>query len=545
MMKITILDGYIDEPSRLGVPPFISPYARYIFGAVKAAGHEPEYLTIDHYRQGIRPTGDLLFIISGALVPGKYLRTMPISSKELASILIESQLDNHVWYSSKPEMTPIGATHLWDCDADAYVFDMLTNGSPDKRRRTSQEWVEWPVLGADMMKHHHDGVVKPHQNFPGSIIAELDMSYGCAHYITGGCSFCTEPLFGKPVFREEQSIISEIKALLKAGCVNFRLGGQSCIISYKAEGIGDTDRPKPNVMALKQLFNGISKLPGIKVLHTDNADPSIIASYPDEAENILQTIANTCTSGNLLSLGIETADQEVADINNLNSRADEVMAAIKIINKAGRERGPTGLPILLPGLNFLVGLEGETKQTFEHNIQFLKDVLSQDLLLRRINIRQVAPARRTFQPTRLKKEFINFKKFVREEIDTQMLEKIIPAGTLLKELFTEVKIGKIMFARQIGTYPILVGIPQNLELGIFLDAKVTSHGSRSLTALEYPLDINNCSLAALEELPGIGKKRAARLFRARPIKSEDELKNALDDTSLASQIMQYLNLLNQ
>ena len=531
-MKITILDGYIDEPSRLGVPPFISPYARYMFGAVKAAGHEPEYMTIDHYRQGQRPGGQILFMISGALVPGKYLRTMPMSEKELASILAESRVDNYVWYSSKPQQTPPGAAHLWDCDADAYVFDMLTNGSPNKRRRTSQEWSEWPVLGADM--------VKDHQDYPQSIIAELDMSYGCPHFITGGCSFCTEPLFGMPVFRDWKSIIAEMKALLKAGCVNFRLGGQSCILSYKAIGVGDTDRPRPNVQALNKLFNGISKLSGIQVLHTDNADPAIIASYPDEAERILKIIASTCTSGNLLSMGMESADPTVIETNNLNSEPTDIVAAIKLINRVGSERGPTGLPILLPGLNFLAGLQGETKETFELNSQFLKEVLDSGLLLRRINIRQVAPTRQEYAPTRMKKQFIAFKSYVREEIDTPMLKKIAPASTLLKDLYTEVKIGKIMFARQMGTYPILVGLPQNLEPGIFLNAKVTDHGSRSLTALEYPLDINNCQLSALEELPGIGKKRAARIFRSRPINSETELKNALDDPNLAAGIMDYV-----
>ena len=534
MMKISILDGYIDEPSRLGVPPFISPYARYIFGAVIAAGHEPEYMTIDHYRQGQRSAGDILFMISGALVPGKYLRTMPMSFKELSGIIAESQVENFVWYSSKPQQTPPGATHIWDCDADAYIFDMLVNSHPDKRRRTPQEWSEWPVLGVDMIKHHHD--------YPEPIIAELDMSYGCVHYITGGCSFCTEPLFGKPVFRNEESIIAEIKALLKAGCVNFRLGGQSCIISYKAEGIGETDRPKPNVVAFEQLFKGISKLPGIRVLHTDNADPAIIASYPAEAEKILRMIADTCTSGNLLSLGMESADPAVVENNNLNSQPEEVLAAIKLINKVGKEPGPTGLPILLPGLNFLAGLQGETRDTFQLNGQFLKNIIDSNLLLRRINIRQVAPTRKEYPATKQKKQFIAFKKFVREEIDTPMLKKITPAGTLLKNLYTELKIGKIMFARQIGTYPILVGLPQNLESGIFLDVKVTTHGSRSLTALEYPLDINNCQLSALEELPGIGRKRATRLFHSRPIKSKDELKTALDEPALANQIMPYLDL---
>ena len=129
---------------------------------------------------------------------------------------------------------------------------------------------------------------------------------------------------------------------------------------------------------------------------------------------------------------------------------------------------------------------------------------------------------------------------MREEIDTPILKKSAPSGTLLKGLYPEVKIGKIMFARQIGAYPILVGLPQNLESGIFLNAKVTAHGSRSLTALQYPLDINNCQLSALEELPGIGKKRAARLFHSRPINSETELKNALDDPDLSSKIMNYV-----
>jgi len=529
-MKVTILDGYIDEPSRLGVPPFISPYARYLFGAVKSAGHEPEYLTIDHYRRGRRPSGGVLFIVSGVLVPGKYLRTMPMSGREMEHIIKESRADVFTWHSSKPNSTPSMGDHVWGCDPDAYLFDLLTSGR-GKRRRTQDEWAEWAVLGAEMVKQHHD--------YPAPIIAEIDLSYGCPHYLTGGCSFCTEPLYGEPVFRGQDSIISEIKALLNQGCVNFRLGGASCTFSYKAEGIIDNN-PRPNVGALGTLFKGLSKLKGIEVLHTDNADSSVIASYPEESGDILKMITGTCSSGNLLSLGIEAADPEVAEANNLNSTPEQVMAAIRMINKVGRERGPTGLPRLLPGLNFLAGLEGETKQTFELNRQFLKQVVSQELLLRRINIRQVNPTRRDFAKTRLKKEFISFKEFVREEIDTQMLEKVIPKCTVMTSVYTEVKIGNVMFGRQIGTYPILVGLPGIEETGKFMDVKITGHGSRSLTALEYPLNINKCSLSALETLPGVGRKRAARIFRARPINDIHDLKKALDDEKLAQGIIPFL-----
>ena len=128
-MRVTILDGYIDEPSRLGVPPFISPYPRYAAGAIIATGHEPECLTIDHWRSGRRPTGELLFIINGAQVPGKYLRTMPMSGKELASVLEHQGVETHVWHSAEPpEIRPtLNGRHWWGCDPDALLFDLLTN----------------------------------------------------------------------------------------------------------------------------------------------------------------------------------------------------------------------------------------------------------------------------------------------------------------------------------------------------------------------------------------------------------------------------------
>ena len=52
MSKVLIVDGYVDEPTCLGVPPYISPYPRYIYGAIKAADAATSihYLTIDQIR---------------------------------------------------------------------------------------------------------------------------------------------------------------------------------------------------------------------------------------------------------------------------------------------------------------------------------------------------------------------------------------------------------------------------------------------------------------------------------------------------------------
>ena len=40
--RVFILDGYLDEPSCLGVPPYISPHVSYTFGALRAAGLDGE-----------------------------------------------------------------------------------------------------------------------------------------------------------------------------------------------------------------------------------------------------------------------------------------------------------------------------------------------------------------------------------------------------------------------------------------------------------------------------------------------------------------------
>ena len=84
-MKVAILDGYVDEPSCLGVPPYVAPYPRYIYGMLKSLKISAKYITIDSYRQD--PTKlenfDLVIVIAGIAVPGKYLGGKPLSLKEL------------------------------------------------------------------------------------------------------------------------------------------------------------------------------------------------------------------------------------------------------------------------------------------------------------------------------------------------------------------------------------------------------------------------------------------------------------------------------
>ena len=103
---------------------------------------------------------------------------------------------------------------------------------------------------------------------------------------------------------------------------------------------------------------------------------------------------------------------------------------------------------------------------------------------------------------------------------------------VLKDVFMEIHDGNVTFGRQIGSYPLLVGIPYRLECGKRCDVMITDWGFRSITGIEYPFRINTETMAAISSLPGIGKKRAANVVRYRPYSSYDDLSRAIDDKNV-------------
>jgi radical SAM superfamily enzyme with C-terminal helix-hairpin-helix motif len=153
-------------------------------------------------------------------------------------------------------------------------------------------------------------------------------------------------------------------------------------------------------------------------------------------------------------------------------------------------RGGNGCHSLLAGINILLGLKGETPETLEKNFNSLKRMLDDGLLVRRINIRQVVPypGTKLFEectPQDLKKNRHLYKDWVnkvRHEIDLPMLKRLFPAGTVLKDLYCETHEGNVSFLRQLGSYPIVVGVRKRLALKEKFNVRVTGHMLRSLEA---------------------------------------------------------------
>ena len=519
-----ILDGYVDEPACLGVPPYISPYIRTVAGALADHGYTARYLTIDQLRKDPLRTADLnaadlLIMIAGVTVPGKYLGGTPATLTEIR------QIGHMVRAQQKVIGGPIGFGYAGEGGQKAVrqeigAFDALLSGEPAVALDNYLDGNEpagaldyartdpWSIAGA--------GIIREHPDFP-YVMCELETARGCSHGATGGCSFCTEPFYGMPRYRGIPAITAEVGALHANGARHFRVGRQPDILAYGA-GAGEFPAPEPE--KLEQLFSGIRHAaPDLRTLHIDNTNPETIARHEDAAREALRAIIRHHTPGDVAAFGMETADPAVVAANNLKANADEVFRAVEIVNEEGGTRREN-VPELLPGLNVVCGLAGETERTYELNEQFLTRVLKAGLAVRRVNIRQVMP----FEGTRAysdntigkyEKRFRQFKEFVRSRIDLPMLQRVFPAGTVLKDVRVEVS-AELSFGRQPGSYPILVGIPLLLPERTMLDVVVVDWGMRSVTALPVPVRINELPASAIRWLPGVGKKKVAAVIAKRP-----------------------------
>ncbi|AEH25144.1 radical SAM protein [Pyrococcus yayanosii] len=561
-MIVAIIDGYTDEPAGLGVPPYLGIYLRYAYGAVKKAQKDASifYLTIDDLRatfegeDGIRTKNktpnfpkvrdildkaDLIVYIGGLHTPGKYLSAVPGSVEEVSRFLRPYKAVKVLGgpaFMGSARMGGVKITsrelrlaeevfdHVVYGDLEAFLFDLLSGKELDPFRfRTYEELRDYALLGAE--------VVRQFPGYPAFVIAEIEAQRGCPKAMgIGGCSFCTEPV-RYPVVenRPPEDVAAEVGTLYALGVRHFRVGRQSCIFSYGARPNGRV--PIPNPEAVERLFRAIrQKAPHVKTLHVDNANPAVIANYPEESRRIAKTLIEYGTPGNVVAFGLESADPKVAKLNNLNATPEETYEAVKLLNEVGARRGPNGMPWLLPGINIIFGLPGETKRSYELTFQFLKRLLDDGLLVRRINIRQVVvfPGTpiwhmRDKVKTEKHRHLIKHYRYkIRHEIDLPMLKRIVPVGTILRDVRMEVHENGLTLGRQFGSYPLIVGVPKPLKLDRYYDVMIVDHGLRSVTGIPVPINVNREPSRVLEWLPGIGRKRAAKIIAKRPFRSEEE-----------------------
>lgn len=556
--RVALIDGYVDEPTCLGVPPYVSTYPRYISGAIWTESPSTEiiYQTIDQVRasfskaQQLWAKSDLIILIAGMIVPGKYVGGTPISVRE-AKELFSSPLLGNI-----PKVL-VGPWARFGCgieggrlalgsDVLSPPFDYIVSGDPEVvigqalengnaldsidlgSVRSSSHEIEQYILRGTRIVTQHPGF---HDNH---IICEIESYRGCPRFLTGGCSFCIEPLYGEPQQRTHTAIAEEIAVLDSFGVGAFRIGHQADLFTYGSDEMGLEEFPKPNPEAIERLFSSIRKTaPNIEVLHIDNVNPGTIAQHPEESIAVAKAIIKYHTAGDVAAFGVESVDPEVIRRNNLKADIDEIMSAIRLLNEVGRERPSWGLPHLLPGINLLYGLPGESRKTLDYNMAFLQDLLRENLLVRRINIRQVIglPGTRVVNEKggRVRRnEFYRHREEVRDTIDIEMIKQVVPHGTILNDAFIESDEGGHYLLRQLGTYPLLCHMPKAGEETGRMSVFVVDHGPRSLTVLPFPFKIRQSSLSQWKAVPGIGAKRARRVKGTENIQNQQQLQLELE-----------------
>lgn len=563
-----ILDFYVDEPACFGVPPYISPYVRYTAGALVRAGIPQEqirFLTVDQWRadnKELKDDPELVVLIGGTTVPGKYLGGKIGTVQEVFEFLEYRKkqqrgsvtlIGGPVRFASKEIRTRIeelGGT-LVRGDVELYVERVARDPqgirtAAQNLTHTGERWTyddvnRWAPAGAFLTQLH--------PNYP-NLILELETYRGCTRDVF--CSFCTEAFYGKPNFRQTAPILDEVRELYTLGNKHFRLGRQADLMTYLPD-MNDFKNtfPRPVPASLENLYAGIrGAAPDLKMLHLDNINPGLIATFEAEARAITEIICKYNTAGDTAAMGMESADQKVVQANDLKSNAEETFRAIEIINEFGARR-ENGIPKLLPGINLLHGLPGETEATFRENFNFLKRVMDSGLLLRRINIRQAV----TFEHTKLdqiqdssrkkqklgagsvEQRFIYYRDRIRREIDHPMLLLNFPPGTILRDVILESQNQGWHLGRPLGSYPVTVKIPLDdsgvaATTGQPIDVIITGAEERSLTALSYPIQVDRLGSKAIQTIPGIGKPRAQRILQKRPT-NHAELTQILEGTTFA------------
>lgn len=488
---VAILDCYTVEPSGLGVPPYLSTYARTAYGALAGAFPESKihYLTIDDVRwclNGGRPHVDpplsdpltysatisrgeamrvladakVTVVIAGDAVPSVHLQAQNGSVEEItrAMACVRGQ---------RVLLGPFASWVLRDPSGYAGLFDTVHTHTITSANLAagSREAAPYERLAADRCSY--EGLISQLAWQP---VAEIELYRGCTR--RRFCSFCNEPVKSSHVsFRDPDDVLEEVAALYAAGVRNLRLGQQTCFFSYLNR----------DAAAIGRLLAGIRQAcPDLEVLHIDNADPLAVASRSGAA--IARLIAQYCTEGNCAPMGMESFDSEVIKANTLTCTPEVLMRAIANVNEAGAHTGPGGLPALLPGLNLIYGLPGETHRTHYENLGGLTRILDEGYLCHRINVRQARAYHGTplaamgeVAPPPSAEHFDTWKADVSYVFDREMKKRVYPAGRKVTGMHSFFVTTRGTWHRRLGSYSIQI-VERGTSRPLFEDADLTVTG---------------------------------------------------------------------
>lgn len=489
-----ILDCYTVEPSGLGVPPYLSAYVRDAYSALSRAlpGVDVRYLTIDDVRWVLNggvpsvapPLSDALtysatanrdhaigllrdavivVVIAGDAVPSVHLHARNGALAEITRVLT----------CVRGRRVLLGPLVAYAKARPAAMFDALHSHTVTSAELSVGSAVAAPY---ERLRADRDSYAELVAQLRWRPIAEIELYRGCTR--RRFCSFCNEPVKAPSVdFRDVGDVLDEIARLSEAGVRDFRLGQQTCFFSYHHR---DPER-------IERLLAGVWQVcPELAVLHIDNADPLAVAS--PAGKRIAALVARYCTEGNCAPMGVETFDPAVVARNALTCSPEVLLRAVENVNDVGAARGPGGLPTLLPGLNLVYGLPGETHRTHMANLTWLSKIYERGMLCHRTNVRQARAfpgtplaAIQQREPPPSAEHFPTWKADIDQTWDAPMKMRVYPRDLRVAGLHSFFVTGLGTWFRRLGSYSIQIVEPDTAgALYEPADLVVTGHAPRHL-----------------------------------------------------------------
>lgn len=174
----------------------------------------------------------------------------------------------------------------------------------------------------------------------------VTIMYGCNNF----CSYCIVPYVrGRERSRTPESILEEIRALVKSGCREVTLLGQN-VNSYRGEG--DVDFP-----SLLTLVNGIEGLERIRFMtsHPKDLSPRLV-----EAMATLEHVSPH------IHLPVQSGSSRILERMNRRYTREQYLALIDSLRKNVK-----GIEITT---DIIVGFPGETDEDFDETLGLVNEV---------------------------------------------------------------------------------------------------------------------------------------------------------------------------
>ena len=295
-----IVDCYTDEPSGLGVPPFLSVHSRYIVGALEEKNIKYYYLTIDdlRYSEGERhlensfnkriinttvnkemvkevlSNSQNIYVVMGCFVKYEYVSAEPPTFTEVESLLKPYNNRKLLFYSlggnelTRENIRKTVPQDLFEEIIFGNTYNYFINEKENRFKPNYDKLKNIAIKSSSVLKQ---------LNRP--LVMEIETATGCNR--KPGCTFCIEGMRGLPLqFRPIEDIVSEIKSLYDEGALYFRLGRQPNFYAYM----------DCNSERIEDLFKKIwEECPNIKTLHIDNVSPHNVNT--PEGERITEIVA--------------------------------------------------------------------------------------------------------------------------------------------------------------------------------------------------------------------------------------------------------------